>query len=256
MEEPSIRELFFKKLENIITIVGVIVAVLSTVIGIFLNDNIWVLGAAATVLAALTVAQLVANYANLESRKSIERIENHLKRQGKPLFTTRKGLDAVEPFQQFLAQGQDLLIAGMSLVGTVGPLRTFLRDLAERGIRLRFLLFDLESPFLEAAAQEHGVSPESLRADISASLNHIHHIKESVGESKRGFVQYRLLRTVPDTSIVMRNGDSNDGVIRCELYLYQTDTTGRPAFRITPSDGMVYQSIRDAAERLWSDSQN
>jgi hypothetical protein len=215
-----------------------------------------VLGAILAVLGALVYLQLAANFASLESKISTEKIEKLLRRQGKPLFTTRKGLDAEEPFQQFLAQGQDLLITGISLIGTVGPLRAFLRDLAERGIRLRFLLFDPESPFLEAAAQEHGVSPESLRADISASLNHIHQIKESVGEGKREFVQYGLLRTVPDTSIVMRNGNNNDGVIRCELYLYQTDTTGRPAFRITPSDGMVYQSIRDAAERLWRDSQH
>jgi hypothetical protein len=173
----------------------------------------------------------------------------------KPPFLSRAKFDAKEPFTQFLAQGQDVLITGLSLVSTVGPLRTFFKTLVQQGTNLRFLLLTPESPCLELAAQSHGVSPESLRTDIMSSLQHLRQLVDSAGDSELGSVQFRLLKTIPDASIVMRDGNRDTGEIRCELYLYQTDVSERPAFRLIPADGADYYRYRGAVERLWSDSE-
>lgn len=88
-----------------------------------------------------------------------------------------------------------------------------------------------------------------------SSLAHLKRLADSVDRDKAGYIQFRLLNIIPDTSIVMRDGNSDKGVIRCELYLYQVDTTERPAFRLTTADGEYYNRYRDALSRLWNDSE-
>lgn len=119
----------------------------------------------------------------------LSRIEDSVKSlsvaTSKPLFLSRAMLNADEPFEQFVVRGRDVLISGVSLVGTVGPLRTLFKTTIQRGTNLCFLLLDPESPCLELAARSHGVSAESLRNDIISSLGHLQQLVDSVGSSKK-----------------------------------------------------------------------
>jgi len=205
------------------------------------------------VLGALVIDQIIAGYCASKIRKSIEHIEDLLERPAS-LFTSRAELDVAEPFETFLLKSQDILIVGISLVSTVGPLRTLFRTLIGQGASLRFLLLDPDSSYLGVAAQSHRVSAESLRNDISATMLHLNQLVGSADSSKGGSIQFRLLTSIPNMSFVMRDGNRINGEIRCELYLYQTDTTERPAFRLTPDDEIIYRRYRDSIERLWSDS--
>jgi hypothetical protein len=187
------------------------------------------------------------------------KIENSVKSlsatAGKPIFLSRVSLNADEPFEQFVARGRDVLISGVALGSTVGPLRTFFKAKIHQGTNLRFLLLDPESSCLEFAARFHGTSPELMRKDILSSLGYLQELTESLGSRKSYAIQIRLLKTIPSAGITICDGNRDTGEIRCELYLYQTDVVGRPAFRLTPADGLIYHHYRDTIERLWSDSQ-
>jgi hypothetical protein len=173
----------------------------------------------------------------------------------KPKFLSRALLNDEEPFEQFVGGGQDVLISGVALGATAGPHRAFFRKTVQQGTNLRFLLLDPNSQCVEFAARSHGTSPESLRNDLLSTLGYIKELKEALGDSRNGSIQVRLLRTVPEAGIAMRDGNRDTGVIRCEPYLYQTDVSERPAFRLTLSDdGVAYHRYRDAIERMWNDS--
>lgn len=246
-----LKDLF--KPENIITLIGIIVAVVLAYSGIKNNNTAQTLNGIVTVLAALATAQLISGFSAPKTKKSIEHIE-HLLQEPYTSFMTRGQLDTISPFERLLERGQDILIVGTSLLGTVGPRRKFFKALAQNGASLRFLLMDPEASFIEAAACSHGVSIDSLRNDISATLSHLNSLVGSVGNG--GSIQYRLLTTMPNMSFVMVDGNKTNGEIRCELYLYQTDITERPVFRLTPADETVYQRYKDSLERLWRDSIN
>ena len=192
---------------TIITIIGGIVSGIMGYSGIKNNNLQQTSNAILTILGALAVAQILAGYENSKIRKNLEK----LLQSSSSFMSNRKEIDAHEPFQQFLAQGHDIVMIGVSLVGTVGPLRTFFKSLANQGISLRFLLLNPDSLCLEFAAKSHGVSVESLRNDIMSSLMHLKQLADSVDRNKAKYVQFRLLSTAPDSSIVMRDGNSDKG---------------------------------------------
>jgi hypothetical protein len=246
----TLRQLI--EFRNIVPLLAIILAFLATV-GI---PQRWGFDTQRIILALLGVLALDTA---VERLGYLRRIEDSIKSLGgiasRPTFLNRTMLDAEEPFTQFVSRGQDVLITGLSLLSTVGQLREFFKRTVQQGTNLRFLLLDPESPCLGSVAQFHGASPESLRTDIMSSLQHLQQLIDSVRDSKGGSIQVRLLTTIPGTSIVMRDGHRDIGVIRCELYLYQADVSQRPAFRLTPANGTDYHRRRDAAERLWEDSQ-
>ena len=172
------------------------------------------------------------------------------------LFPNRRALQVKEPFDQFLEQGQDVLIIGPTLLSTIGPYRDFLKKAVEKGTDFRFLLLDPVSSCVEPVAQFHNMSSESLRADIWSSLNHLQQLKDSVSDNRQASVQFRLLRAIPNMGIVVRDGNRSIGVIRCELYTYKSDASNRPTLRLTPTHGEIYNRYLDTAERLWDDSQH
>jgi len=85
------------------------------------------LNAILTILMALAIAQILAGYESSKVRKNIEKLLQNTS----SFLSNRKELDEHEPFQQFLSQGHDILMTGISLVSTVGPLRTYLLESGE-----------------------------------------------------------------------------------------------------------------------------
>lgn len=244
----TIRELI--TFRNIVPLIAIVLAFLGA--GGFLQQYLSTDQIVMALLGVLALDTVV------ERLGYLKRIEDGIKALGagggKPLFMSRTALNAQEPFEQLVARGRDVLIAGATLVGTAGPLRTFFRTTVEQGTNLRFMLLDPESPCLELAARIHGISSEAIRNDIISSLGHLQQLRDSVNNGRKGAVQIKLFSTIPDSGIAMRDSNLPTGEIRCELYLYQTDVAGRPAFRLTPADGMIYRQYRDAIERLWSDA--
>lgn len=237
---------------NIVPLVAIILA--------FLGASGFLQGVFTTEQTILILLGILAVDMVVERLGYLSRIEDGIKSisvaASKPLFLSRAMLETDEPFTQFVERGrQDVLLAGLTLAGTVGPFRTVFKKAVQQGTNLRFLLLDPESPCPELAAHFHGVSSGSMRSDIESSLSYLQQLMDSVSSSNSGTVQVRLLRTIPNASIAMRDGNRDTGEIRYELYLYQTDVAGRPAFRLTPPDGEIYRRFRDAIERLWNDSQ-
>jgi class 3 adenylate cyclase len=171
-----------------------------------------------------------------------------------PTFRTREALNNVESFQAFLAAGTDILVIGVTLLGTIGPLRSFLAGLANHGATLRFLLLDPESPQLPLAALAHGTTPESLKTDIASTLIHLKELAGTRPPGRSPAIQWRLLEAMPTASMAIRDGGADTAEIRFELYLYRTHTSARPAVRLTPADEDIFTKVRDAAEALWNDA--
>jgi hypothetical protein len=238
--------------ENVISLLGIIIAGILGYSGIKSNDTQQALAAILTVLGTFAIAQIIAGYESSKAQKRLERIEYLIQRPSS--FSSRSEIDAQEPFQRFLTHGQSVLIIGISLVGTVGPLRGLFKDLVQKGVKFRFLLLNPSSPCLEFVAEAHGMSQNSLRNDIVASLAHLAELVETIHGSKNGAMQYRLMNNTPGASAVMRDGNSDQGVIRSELHLYHTDTTGRLTYSLTPDDGEVYSFYRDALEQMWNNA--
>ncbi len=244
-----LRQLF--ALRNIIPLITIVLAFLG-VSGLIQSSTFTTDKLILALLGVLAIDTVV------ERLGYLSRIEDSIKSlsltTSKPLLVNRATLNSDESFDHFVARGRNVLIAGITLVGTVGPLRTFFKTTMQQGTKLRFLLLDPESAGIHLAARFHGISPESMRNDILSSLEHLRQLMDSTCGNKGGSIEVRLLKAIPDAGIVVRDGNRDTGEIRYEMYLFQTDVSGRPAFCLRATDGEIFRHFRDAAERAWNDS--
>jgi hypothetical protein len=176
-----LRQLF--ALRNIVPLITIILAFLG-VSGLIQSSTFTTDKLILALLGVLAIDTVV------ERLGYLSKIENSVKSlsltTSKPLFVNRATLNSDESFEQFVARGRDVLIAGITLVGTVGPLRTFFKTTVQQGAKLRFLLLNHESTGIQLAARFHGVSPESMRNDILSSLEHLRQLMHSSRGNKGG----------------------------------------------------------------------
>ncbi|MBD0326059.1 MAG: hypothetical protein ICV68_06500 [Pyrinomonadaceae bacterium] len=178
----------------------------------------------------------------------------------KARFANREALNARESFETFLRRGSDILISGLTLAGTVGPNLKFFEGRVREGATLRFLMLNgQDEKLLELAALAHGVSVKALRSGIESSLAALDELKRKVGAEKADSIEIRLLKTLPTASITTvglpRGQSFMSGLMRCELYIYQTGVNERPAFQLTPADDIIFSQYKTAVEELWDTSE-
>jgi hypothetical protein len=187
-------------------------------------------------------------------RRSIE--------SNKARFLNRDALNAREPFKDFLTKGERILITGLTLVGTIGPLLQFFKKRVNEGAQLQFLLLDkADEHLLEFAAKVHGVSSDALRSDIGSSIEQFKQLSRAIDKDAKGSVELKVLKTLPTASVTLvgprdkPNSLFVSGEIRCELYLYKIGVDERPAFNLTPSDGEIFIQCKAAVLELWDASE-
>lgn len=244
---------YIKNPEIYSTIIGIVVSIVIYIISVVYEENTLTLGSILIVLAGLSISFLISDYNDIKTRSALDRLEKLLTNRTTAL-TDRTELDKNESFLSFLGHGKDILIVGSSLLGIVGPNRKFIKDLIDRGLHIRFLLMDPNGQYIDTAARYFGVTSDSLRNEIKATLIYLSNMAESINSNNGGGIEYRFLNSVIGASILVRDGCSRYGEIRYEINLYQTDITERPMIVLQESDGKFYNTFYNSTEKLWSEA--
>ena len=119
-------------LRNTIPLLTIILAFLG--VSGFINSSIFTTDKLIlALLGVLAIDTVIVRFGYLS------RIEDSIKSLSltarKPIFVNRATLNSDESFEQFISRGRDVLIVGLTLVGTAGPLRTFLKTTMQQGTK-------------------------------------------------------------------------------------------------------------------------
>ena len=186
-------------------------------------------------------------------------IEEHLalieaKLSDKPSeFLTKDQRNSRMTFEQFVDKTQDLFLCGVVLKATARSHRSIYSKLLEKGARLRFSVLSPDSPGTQAIAEMWGVSIEHIANDIRATLAELK-ILQNIASTQPGTVEVRLLKHEPVFSFSLRDPKSQDGRLYGDMRLYGLEAGLRPAWELTPNDGIWFERFVESCEALWEDS--
>jgi hypothetical protein len=239
--------------ENVIMIIGTVVAAILGYSGIKDNDVQQALTAILTVLGTLAVAQIIAGYESSKARKTAERVENLLQRfafSTNPPLRRRTGLTSL---QERARSAQDVLIIGRT-AGIVLRQTDFFQDRIRQGATVRLAVINPDNDVvIEALTPLAETSKEGLAADLQVVRELVHRIKEQTSNSEQ--LQVRVFDYVPTLSLVMVDGHLPTGHIVVEMVPYQVGPSLRPHLFLTAEDNPSwYAYFRDVCETIWRDA--
>lgn len=174
----------------------------------------------------------------------------------KPRLYPRSTVHADERMPDLIRNSKSLLIAGPTLLSTVGQNLEAFREAAVGGKSIRLLLMpqDLDAKCMDWLANLYGMSGPDLKDHLNSSFTSIRNLYNSILPERRHFLEVRLLKTVPAASFVMQNSRTNDGLILYEVHLFGRSASDRPCLRLKPSETQMYSTYEGAIEDLWEAS--
>jgi hypothetical protein len=174
----------------------------------------------------------------------------------KPRLYPRSTVHADERMPDLIRNSKSLLIAGPTLLSTVGQNLEAFREAAVGGKRIRLLLMppDLDAKCMDWLANLYGMRGSDLKDHLNSSFTSIRNLYNSILPERRHFLEVRLLNTIPAASFVMQNSRTNDGLILYEVHLFGRSASDRPCLRLKPSETQMYSAYEGAIEDLWEAS--
>ncbi len=242
-----------KEPENLILIVGVVVAAVLAYSGIRNNDIQQALAAILSILGALSVAQLITSYETVKRDKQIEAALSLLHRTGRLTSPPLQLRTELQPLPTRAQNAKDILIIGRSLAIVLRYTEFFEKRLRD-GATIRVAMVDPNnevvcramSPLLETSLR-------GFISDVRSSLGLINRISEATQGT--GKLEVRFIGFVPTLSLVAIDTQLPTGHIVVELLPYQVSPASRPHLILRANESpswFVY--FRDIAERIWRDA--
>ncbi|WP_061297339.1 hypothetical protein [Herbidospora cretacea] len=146
------------------------------------------------------------------------------------------------------ARARDYLFIGRSMARTSNTMRGELREMLERGARIRVMMVDPESePAIAAAAlySFSGSDPALLAGRIRGVLAELDHLRSLTG----GNLEIRLTGFVPAMGLQIVDG----AYICAQRFEYHPPAESGPILALEPRDGVWFHRFAAEAERMWAD---
>jgi hypothetical protein len=242
-----------KEPENLIIIVGVIVAAILGYLGIRNSSDQQTWAAIIAVLGALAIAQILANHSAVQRDKKVESLSSVLQKIGPSTSPPVRPRTELPPLPTRAQNAKDILIIGRSLA-IVLRYTEFLRERLRDGAAIRLVMVDPNndavckamSPLLET-------SGEGFIADVQSSMGLVKRIAEAAQRTEQ--LEVRLTDFVPTLSLVAINSQLLTGHIVVELLPYQVSPLSRPHLLFKASETPSWFAyFRDVAECIWRDA--
>jgi hypothetical protein len=242
-----------KEPEIMIPIVGVVVSIILAYSGIRNNDIQQTLAAILSILGALAITQIIANYEDVKRNKQIETVLSILQKVSMSASTPLRLRTELEPIPTRAQNAKDILIIGRTLAISLRYTEFFEQRLRD-GATIRLAMVDPNnesvcnaiSPLLE-------MSPEAFLSDIRTSIGLINRLARATqGDGK---LELRFIEFVPTLSLMVVDPQLPTGHIVVELLPYQVDAPSRPHLIFKASENPYWFAyFREVAEHIWRDA--
>jgi hypothetical protein len=150
-------------------------------------------------------------------------------------------------------EGRDVLLSGTALTRTLRNHLSDIRHLITHGGRLRLLLLDAESPYINAAAARspgEGGYRSNQTQFIRASLRDL----DGLIPQKKGSIEIRLSIYPFSFGAILVDPDSSNASLHLRYYAYRPVEHEGPYFNLYPSDQPWYDHFRKELEAIWADA--
>lgn len=257
----QIKRLFqvMKEPENLIIVIGVVVAAILAYSGIRNNDVQQALAAILSILGALAVAQVITGYETIKRDKQIEALLSSLQRK-----CLHSRLDPnFKDFRSYCSGAQEIFLCALSLGFAVGVQRFFFQERLQNGCNFKLLIVDPDLPDeafgIIAEHDERGDDPkfkEFLRNEIRASIRFLERLRDD--PDRTGHLEIRTAKGLPVFTITIVNPTQETGKMRIEPRPYKQNLGARPYFELhrnKPADHQWYDFFfQHYYVMLWDDS--
>ena len=203
----------------------------------------------------LLLIGLLAIDALTERLTVLENIRSDIRKIGKnqislnDIFHFRAGLP---PLEEQLATAKSIDVCGMSLLSISTEHRELLLDKVKKGCRIRLLLPNSrdENLMQKIAPFVGTLSPEIHTQAITTSLDSLNSLPALV-DSK--LMEIRICKYPPAHGLFIINGDTPEGEMRVEMYVYKRVPRNTPGFYIRKSQDLNWFEIFwTEFEELWA----
>jgi hypothetical protein len=239
--------------QNLITIIGVIVAVILAYSAITTNNIQQALTAIITILGTQSVAQIITGYEISTSKKMVEETERLLRN-----FTLHKSTlrprSELQSLPEMAKDAKDILIIARTAQVVLREIE-FFKERMRRATNIRVAVINLDNTaIIEAIGQAVEIPIKGHLADIQSAKALINHLKE-VSDSKR--FQVRTFDYVPTLSFLIIDGNLKTGQMIIETIPYRVSPSMRPhLFMTAESDPAWYSFFRNIGESIWQDAKS
>jgi hypothetical protein len=251
-----IRQVFqvLKEPENLIVIVGVIVAVVLAYSGIRNNNTQQALTAILAVVGALAVAQIISGHGAFRRDRQIEGISSLLQNAGlsanPPL---RLRTDVPPPLPNSARNAKDILIIGRTLVFVLYNTEFFKERLRD-GATIRLAMVDPNNGIVcKAMAPCLEISEEGFVAAVWNAMELIKRISEAAQRPDQ--IELRFIDFVPTLGLLAIDSHSPSGQIIVEMLPHKIEPYMRPQLLFKASENHSwFLYFRDICEATWRDA--
>lgn len=242
-----------KEPENLILIVGIIVAAILAYIGIRNNDIQQALNAILAVLGSLAVAQVIVGYETVRRDKQVETILALLQKSSHADSPYLRPRQELAPLPTRCPNAKQLLLIGHSLAFEVRYTEYFNQRLLD-GATLRFVVMNPQNNFIiKAVLPLIETAEDGMVADIQTSLAFLKGIRKNASDKRQ--LEVRVIDHVPPLSFAMADGYLETGHIIVQLFPYRSSSAMRPHLLLTPTETpRWYVYFRDICESIWREA--
>jgi hypothetical protein len=212
----------------------------------------------APIRSAVSLSPDTAIASKLDSIETIASQTNCLHEIGILAFYPNR--DALPDFPSFIKSAEsDLLICGLSADTMIHHYGTLLRKRLEQGLRIRFLLPDIQLMENEKAVEHLAPRIEAQRTPdhLVDAMKYIALWKQEVeNENLMGKLEIRLLNFIPPMGFIIVDGQKNHARIRVEQYVYKCLPDNRPSYEVvpTPRSNDLFAMLRTQLELCWNEA--
>lgn len=186
----------------------------------------------ATGIVALAVAGLIA-YAILRSSRSA------LFGSGKPTSTyTEKGFkffhdrDSLPPLKEWILEAKSEIIYVGGDLKAIADIQGVLIKAIEKGVTIKLIMLPDTSYYLKSLTDAQGLPEYNVAEETKNTLKILCDVKrKKLQEKDRNKLQLRVNNLHPLYTIAIRDGETDDGLIRIEPFIYKSlGVSVRPSF--------------------------
>jgi len=239
-------------LNNLDTSLAVILSIVAAIYGVFGGSTTVLLSAIASTLGLLAYGIIRDRTARDELLAEVRRFQQ---RPSAELFF--KDRSAYGPLQETLSSARHICFLGPSVVTIFSQCTGYLigEKLNRHGATIQVLLLDPDSPAVDwTAAWITELIPENLCRDIERTLSYVEWM--IAYGIKAGSIEVRLMRVIPNYSMVLIDPAEPNGRMFVEFIGYRSELTARPHIELQRKrDGEWYKYYYQQYCRLWEESQ-
>jgi hypothetical protein len=187
----------------------------------------------------------VLAYSALRSRHTLQELTRKLVPSANSVFLEDFDSNLKRDFES----GSTIWLVGVSLSRTIRANYSVLEKKLQRGDSIRVLLVNPEGPASEIASSRPypKMGVVQTQRHIRDTLSYLCRLRQSTS----GKIEIRTIQNPLTYGVIATNPDSQNGVLYCELFPFQTVGNTLPKFILRAKDGQWYEFFKKELENLW-----